>query len=1005
MKGRRDVNFDFVIAGFVATILSCLRLTASDANNSSDIFVNIRSPGFGGFQEYSVHQWTSANGLPASLIQCLLQTRDGYLWVGTRNGLSRFNGNEFKTLRGINCIRLAEASDGVLWIGGLDGVRSWDGRRLKRYSVEKVAPAKGVEEVYSLYPRSLGGVWVAWVGGLGLITNESPALLNSADLFRPSAVDICEANGELWMGGRLGLRLIDGLGPTANARTVFSDQYTHALLRDNAGTLWFSGVGGVLHHLREGKISDFHPDESIFNGEILSLAQDRREQIWVGTTTGLRRLGDDSLLHPVGLNGQINCLSGDREGNLWVGTEQDGLFCLRRKPIATWTKSDGLIDDNVWTITEASDSTIWIGTAGGVSHLTVNGWQNYGPKEGLANPWIHSLYIDRAGSVWAGSHIEGGLLRFENGRFLPVPGDLGAGSDISSITQDTSGTLWALSYGFLCRYSSNQPTLTTIAQIDHPITGLFSDREGRLWIGGTKLHYYFNERLVDYVPVGSVHDLHAVVHEDTESTLWLVSASAGLLRLKDDRITAINAQHGLPTDLALSFQEDAFGYFWVNTHEGIYRISKQELNDVADGKRSFVNTAIYGLEDGMISSEGNGGTFPNSCKTRDGRIWFPTARGAVVVDPKFASLDALPPPIHIESMQASGRLFFENFLPQGTNNTVSSPFSLGREIQLPAGRAESILIFFSANALLRSENVRFRYRLSGNAGWIDLKNQPTVLLKDLSPGHYKFEVTGCNSHGVWSPEPSQLAFYIAPFFYQTTTFYALCAATVLAAGYGFHFRRLKHHKQIQLLEQKASLERERARIARDMHDAIGANLAKIQLISQTISHSDSVLREKLAKITESARTAARDMHEIVWLLKTGSHSLKELVEFLTSYTAEFLDDAGIALSEALPASFPEVELPVETCHNLFLAFKEALTNACKYSGAPEIVFRCSVQKGEVLLEIQDNGRGFSFGDGNPPNAYGCGIENMRERLRSIGGEFEVKSNPNEGTCISLRIAY
>ncbi len=620
--------------------------------------------------EYAIHRWTSANGLPASTVQCLLQTRDGYLWIGTRNSLVRFNGKDFRTFPGINCFCLAEDSDGFLWMGGSEGLARWDGYEFKRWQRARPGFPNLQQQVLSLYPSKQGGVWVGWEAELW---RAQASKLWKVPSLPPEAGPrgLFEApNGALYLGLFDGVRILEPTRPPGPARsTVLSSAFdSRCVVESPDGVLWFGGggAGGRIKRLRDGQVREF--PESV--GNLFGIAFDPLGTIWLGTDRGLWQVRDDHIVRPQGLDGEsfgvVDCLLTDREGNLWVGTEDKGLYCLSYKAFHTYTVADGLVSDDIWSVTQSRDGSLWIATSRGASRLAGGRFTTFrDPTGGLFQNRLGLIGEDPSGTVWCSGQADTFVV---SGRELVPPEKKGSPpvGPLSSAFGDGRGRYW-FTGGHHSLFSFQNGTWTSRSIVEPgceglDLVGIVQDPAGDLWLGSRQdglLQFHNGSHTRFTQKNGLTSNLVAPVLADTDGTIWIVS-DEGLNRLKNGRITCYAMAQGLAEDVVFNVLEDDAGWFWLNGHRGIHRIRRQDFNDLADGKRRFLDCVTYGLEDGLLSVEGNGGRFPNSCKTTDGRLWFPTTKGLAVIDPKLTQLHSMPPPVVIESLRADGDLIYDN---------------------------------------------------------------------------------------------------------------------------------------------------------------------------------------------------------------------------------------------------------------------------------------------------------------------------------------------------------
>ncbi len=440
---------------------------------------------------YQTNQWTPETGLPVYTVQCLLQTRDGYLWIGTRHGLVRFNGKEFRTFPGVNCFSLAEDSDGVLWIGGSEQLVRWNGTDFKGYRLARPNSPTEWQQVLSLCPCRSGGIWVGFDSAIWRGQGERlwPVATAAEGIRTPRA--LCESHtGRLWMVTETALGVLD---PTAH-REAERVKFLHGVfaprcvLESPDGAVWFGGEGGgaTLHRLKDGHITDFPENVGI----IFDLARDAAGTLWLATQTGLWEARGDHLVRPEGLDEhvfrEINCLLSDREGHLWIGTDHDGLFCLRRQAFATYTTQDGLVADDVWSVNQAHDGSLWIATTHGASHFAGGRFINARDPDGGPddkNNELRTIIEDSSGNVWTSGN--GPLFRVAETNLVVDEATASVGA-VSSASLDSTKQLWCAFSRFLAQPDRPGWNIQAVGDPQSPpqsLVGILWDRNGDLWLG------------------------------------------------------------------------------------------------------------------------------------------------------------------------------------------------------------------------------------------------------------------------------------------------------------------------------------------------------------------------------------------------------------------------------------------------------------------------------------------------------------------------------------------
>jgi len=491
-----------------------------------------------------------------------------------------------------------------------------------------------------------------------------------------------------------------------------------------------------------------------------------------------------------------------------------------------------------------------------------------------------------------------------------------------------------------------------------------------------------------------------------DGALWIGTFGGGLNRFKDGRFAVINHGQGLPNGVIGHIEEDGRGYFWMTSYGGILRASEKDLNRCADGGTSEVLFMTYGINDGLPTLECSEGFQSAGAKTADGRLWFPTVKGLVVVNPSAVKRNALPPPVRIEVMRVDDNAF-------GTGNPAGP-------LRIPPG-PHRIEFEYTALSFVAPEKVRFKYRLNNlESDWTDAGTKRQATYSYIPPGNYSIQVIACNNDGVWNEGGAKLEFEVLPHFWQTAwfRFFGGLATVLVASGAVWFETRRRMRRKLERAERQRDIERERSRIAQDIHDDLGAQLTRITMLSESASEPEvdpHRAAEGIRRIYSTARELTRSMDEIVWAVSPRHDTLESLASYLEKFAQDWLTSSSIRCRLDLPLQFPEWHLTSEVRHNVFLAFKEALHNIVKHSGASEVLIRLTLKPELFDLSIEDNGRGFAVGDKTKSlapspgrSASGNGLENMQGRLAAIGGSCEIKSLSGSGTqvilCVPLQAA-
>jgi signal transduction histidine kinase len=663
----------------------------------------------------------------------------------------------------------------------------------------------------------------------------------------------------------------------------------------------------------------------------------------------------------------------------------------------------GVLSDLVaQSVSAETNGDIWVGYHGN----RVEHWS--GSKSNifaLVNPdqsdlmYANSMFVDKAGQVFAGIFFKFAgprLFRFETNQFVPM--EPGIAANISAIHQDRTGRLWVGTDAGLMLLSGQETKTFSIAQ-GLPATdvrAIADDPEGNIWIGTSgglaclrdgKITAFHKS---DGLPSEDVSALLA----DSDGVLWVGTRGSGLARFAKNHWTYYTTHEGLGGDSIGYLIEDNKTNLWLGSNSGLMRVSRKSLNDFANGAAQSIKCRVYVEEDGLPTRECTEGSQPAACETADGRLWFPTTRGLVYVNPSALKQNPLEPPVVIESVLVDS-------VRQGTNVFGGSP----SEIVVPPGK-HNLEIHYASLNLGGADRARFRYQLNEqqNAEWTDdASGTRAAVYAKLPPGTYQFQVIACNEDGVWNSHPASLTVIVQPSLWQKGWFRALLAVGVLGwiAGLVYYFSTQKLQRQVALLRQQEALELERSRIARDLHDQLGANLTQVALLAE-MAESDKNLPEEVEdhakQITQTARETTKALDEIVWAVNPSNDTLEGLVNYSGKYAQEYFALAGLRYRVDIPSQLPDVTLPPEVRHNVFLAFKESVNNVVKHAQATEVNVRLRLDATHFSLEIEDNGKGPA---GAEQKTGRNGLRNMRKRMEDVGGSFTLGPAPDKGTLVRL----
>ncbi len=951
---------------------------------------------------YFTRTWRTEDGLPNDAVSAVAQTRDGYLWLATYDGLARFDGVTFtrfdsSTVPEMHSTRvtsLFEDADGNLWIGYETGelTRYWNGHF---YTTEFRAPWEQ-KKIQSIGADSAGDIWLLNdAGTLADLKGKVVATPNASGSAGATAM-VSDPKGTVWADwGGDAFVLKDGALRQLPSR---QGDYVKGICTGSDGSLWIIGQN-YLSQWKDGQMHD-EGESPLGQSSVVAMTQMKSGCLAIGTLeAGLYLIfPGKNVVHFDRSNGfpdnWVRCLCEDREGTLWVGMGSSGLLALRSSRVTTLKPPDDWQGASVLSISRSHDGSLWVGTEGaGVYRLNDGNWTHFGVAEGIPNPFVWAVSEDPENRLWAGMWGEG--LTIQNGpHFVPVPG-IGAPIAATAILHGNNGMTWVgtitglLGYknGIIKRYGEKEGVVLP------DVRALAEEPDGTVWFGmlGGGLGRLQNGVVKQFRQAdGLSSDFVQCLHLDENNTLWIGTYGGGLDCFKQGHFSAIGVNQGLPNNYICGIEQDSSNNFWISSHAGIFRIQESELDEWASNELSSVHPLVYGIGDGMPTVQCSGGFQPVSFRTGDGRLWFSTRTGVVVVDPNEIKVNQLPPTVHIENMVVDG----EADAPNG-------PLRIGPGHQ----RFEFV---YTGISFVSPEKVGFKYRLNGlDRDWTDAGTKRNVIYGYIPPGKYRFEVTSCNSDGVWNSDGAGLDFIVQPYFWQTWWFRigsALAAAALLTSAV-LGLARWRMRLKLERVERQRAIERERARIARDIHDNLGANLTRISLLSQ-FAHGElenpKEAAVQLDRIYETTREMTRAMDEIVWAVNPEHDTLDSVVNYLGKFAQDYLGSLGIRCRLDLPVHLPQWLVTAEVRHHLFLAFKEALHNVVKHAAASEVSVSLTTTNRSFTLAGRDNGRGFDpkticetkSAEGG---RSGNGLTNMRLRLEKIGGRCEIQSAPGVGT--------
>lgn len=981
--------------------------------------------------EWNCRVWRFDSGLLDNRVVGVKQASDGFLWVATVSGVMRFDGLDFRTLDSSYDLSPSEKID-AFFIDSLD--RLWLTRQEGQVHcidhgsvVLRVQPPSDFRNQGrpSIVEENEGKMSVCFPGGGILRIREGSA----ERLTEPSATGrqykevVKDGLGRIWFSkGAHGFgMIIDGEASLLESRPV------HRLAGARSGGVWGCSDNELWRYTEDGYWEGVKRlPEELSNISLMAFYEDSRGGLWLGSDGAGLFYFDGSAFSKVPSSSlRILSVDEDMDGTLWIGTV-DGLNQLKPAVVNFFGAGPDKRFENVISLAEDKAGHYWVvWNTGLVSKSRECDLLRSGPlgnrslMDAKTIPAVQCVVADAQGGVWLGTETSG-VFRFQDGVVttnISVQNGFSA-EDVKALHVTQEGVLWigarnpAMEHSVLRSWQSGMLRSYTLPKTSGHISAIISDSFTNCWCATHGGDLFRVDR--DGVLTNETGTLSSgrwpilSLCATPDGSVWLGFSGQGLGRLKDGRFTQYRTEQGLRDDSISRVLFDGSGRLWFAGYRGICSVLQKDFDAVDEGLSTRVQSVAYGTNEGLPSSRATSYFWPGAIRDKAGRLFFGMAGGLAVITPGEAMEPQIPPSVVIDRVSVDGRVIASwgaderlSGVPQTAS--VNLRTSGKNRLRLPPGSSH-LELAFTALSFKLPESTLFRCRMLGlNEEWSDVGSQRTISYFNMSPGDYHFQVLARNSDGVWSTYGAVCDFSVMPYFWQTLWFKALGVTGAMTGLWlvTWGMLRSRNRRKLALLEHQQAVERERGRIARDMHDDLGAGLTQISMdvaMLQKPVVTPVIAGEIMKEIDQRARDLVKSLDALVWAVNPKNDTVRAMTAYFADFAQSFLRPVGLVCRLNVASDIPDAPVSAERRHGLYLAFKEALHNVLQHAAATEVLLEIRIDGRALVIVLADNGRGFEAG---PVAAGSDGLLNMRTRLNQMGGSCVVESDLGCGTRVTF----